>query len=122
MEPPASEEPIPLSQNTYNQILIPEQTGPSQEGMHNGHISAELDFALVWPDTEDLYENLMSSDPLSQWQLPLGQLSMATNASFGPTSTPFDRGPSIGPIPSGETHQAVHNVSEMVTALVRFPG
>lgn len=55
----------------------------------------------------------------NQWQMPLGSLPISARAgsTFGNASSFHDRGTSIGAIPSGESHQAVHNVSEMVTAL-----
>ena len=104
-------------------MLPPEPSAPNSGVVQNGPLSAELDFDLVWPDSEDLFETLMSSESASQWQVPLGSLPISTRASsvsFGPASSSFDKGPSIGAIPSGESHQAVHNVSEMVTALVSF--
>jgi hypothetical protein len=104
-------------------MLPPEPSAPNPGVVQNGPLSAELDFDLVWPDSEDLFETLMSSDSANQWQVPLGSLPISTrasSASFGPASSSFDKGPSIGAIPSGESHQAVHNVSEMVTALVSF--
>jgi hypothetical protein len=106
-------------------MLPPEQSTPNPGIVQNGPLSAELDFDLVWPDSEDLFETLMSSEPANQWQVPLGSLpisTLANSASFGPASSSFDKGPSIGAIPSGESHQAVHCVSEMVTALVSLHG
>ena len=102
-------------------MLPPDPNASNPAGPHNNPVTADLDFDLVWPDSEDLFETLMSSESANQWQLPLGAFPLSTGASstsFGPTSSSFDKGPSIGAIPSGESHQAVHNVSEMVTALV----
>jgi hypothetical protein len=102
-------------------MLPPEHSTSNLGVVQNGPLSADLDFELVWPDSEDLFETLMSSESANQWQMPLGTLPISTrssSASFGPASSSFDKGPSIGAIPSGESHQAVHNVSEMVTALV----
>ncbi|KAF7886179.1 hypothetical protein EAF00_010282 [Botryotinia globosa] len=83
----------------------------------------DLDFELIWPDSEDLFETLMSSDPTNSWQMPIGMLpvpittrSRINNGSFG-IPGPFQEKGSIGSIPVGESHQAVHNVSEMVTSL-----
>ncbi|KAJ8060435.1 hypothetical protein OCU04_010762 [Sclerotinia nivalis] len=84
----------------------------------------DLDFELIWPDSEDLFETLMSTDPMNPWQMPIGILpvpittpSHVSNGSFG-IPGPFQEKGSIGSIPVGESHQAVHNVSEMVTSLV----
>jgi hypothetical protein len=86
--------------------------------------AAELDFELIWPDSEDLFQTIMSSDAVNQWQIPLGTLPfpaddhLASNNSFGSPCSFDDRVPSIGAIPSGGNHQAVHNVSKMITSLV----
>jgi hypothetical protein len=85
---------------------------------------AELDFDLIWPDSENLFQTIMSSDTVSQWQVPLGSLLFPAadqpvcNNSFGSPSSFDDRVPSIDAIPSGGNHQAVHNVSKMITSLV----
>jgi hypothetical protein len=86
--------------------------------------TAELDFELIWPDSEDLFQTIMSSDAVNHWQVPLGTLPFpaesyaASNSSFGSPSSFDDRVPSIGTIPSGGNHQAVQNVSKMITSLV----
>jgi hypothetical protein len=92
--------------------------------MHNVPQSADLDFDLIWPDSEDLFETLMASENTNQWQMPFTTLPITShalqvnNSSIG-TPNPFrDKAPSIGNIPTGESHRAVHNVSEMVTTLV----
>jgi len=64
--------------------------------VQNAPLTADLDFSLVWPDSEYLFENLISSEAMNQWQMPLGTLPIST---FGTT------GSSIGTIPSGESHQ-----------------
>lgn len=85
---------------------------------------AELNFDLIWPDSEDLFQTIMSSDAVNHWQLPLGTLPVsaesypASNISFDSPSSFDDRPPSIGAIPSGGNHQAVHNVSNMIASLV----
>lgn len=86
----------------------------------------DLDFELIWPDSEDLFETLMSSDPMNPWQMPIGILPVPSttrahmnNGSFG-VAGPFQEKGSIGSIPVGESHRAVHNVSEMITSLVSF--
>ena len=86
--------------------------------------TAELDFELIWPDSEDLFQTIMSSDAVNHWQVPLGTLPFpaenyaASNSSFGSPSSFDDRVPSIGTIPSGGNHQAVQDVSKMITSLV----
>lgn len=79
----------------------------------------ELDFDLVWPDSEQLFEAIMASDTgSSQWQMPLGTLPI-TSHSQHPNSGPIgDRPPPIEAIPLGGNHQAVHGVSKMISSLV----
>ncbi|OQV05806.1 Fungal specific transcription factor domain-containing protein [Cladophialophora immunda] len=82
--------------------------------------AGDLDFELIWPDSEDLLQTLMSSDASNQWQIPLGTLPFSATPSTAdlPFETPssFDeRPPSIGAIPSGGNHQAVQDVSKMVS-------
>jgi hypothetical protein len=92
--------------------------------VYNGPLSTELDFDLVWPGSEALCKTLKSAQSANQWQVPMGVLPIsrrASSATFGPSSSSFDKGPSIEAIPSGDSHQAVHNVSEMVTVLVGSP-
>ncbi|PQE03653.1 C2H2 type zinc finger domain protein [Rutstroemia sp. NJR-2017a BBW] len=104
-----------------HQGMVPEQCVSNTALQTTPSSSAELDFELIWPDSEDLFETLMSTDPTSQWQMPMGTLPISTrtnlnNSIFG-TPGPFHDKSSIGAIPIGESHQAVHNVSEMVTSL-----
>ncbi|KXG54204.1 Transcription factor [Penicillium griseofulvum] len=89
-------------------------------GMHN--IASELDFALVWPDSENLFQSLMSSDTTDQWQMPLGTLPFPpvvqdiNGMNFVSPNSFDDRRSSVGAIPSGGGHQAVRDVTEMVTS------
>jgi hypothetical protein len=90
--------------------------------MHN--IASELDFELVWPDSEDLFQSLMSSDTTDQWQMPLGTLPFPpviqdmNGMSFGSPNLFDDHRSTVGAIPSGGGHQAVQDVTEMVTSSV----
>ncbi|KIY00008.1 uncharacterized protein Z520_04645 [Fonsecaea multimorphosa CBS 102226] len=82
--------------------------------------AGDLDFELIWPDSEDLLQTLMSSDASNQWQIPLGTLPFSATPSTADkcfeTPSSFDeRPPSIGAIPSGGNHQAVQDVSKMVS-------
>lgn len=86
--------------------------------------SADLDFDLMWPDSEDLFETLMATETTNQWQMPLTTLPISSkslytsNNAFTSPNAFREQEPSIGQIPSGESHKAVHNVSNMVTTLV----
>jgi hypothetical protein len=90
--------------------------------------TADVDFELIWPDSEDLLQTLFSSDVTNQWQIPLGTLpfsatpSSIETASFE-TPSSFDRRPvSIEAIPLGGNHQAVQDVSKMISSVVSiFP-
>jgi len=73
---------------------------------------SDLDFELIWPDSEDLFQTIMSSNVSNQRQLPLGTLSflpesyLSRNTSTGSPSSFNDRPPSIGVVPSGGNYQA----------------
>jgi hypothetical protein len=102
----------------------PKRQRATAAGLQQATPEAELDFELIWPDSEDLFQNIMSSDAVNQWQLPLATFPFpaencaASNSSFGSPSSFDDRVPSIGAIPSGGNHQAVQDVSKMITSLV----
>lgn len=84
--------------------------------------NSELDLQLVWPDSEDLFQTLISADPVPH--TPLGALPLS--ATFDATSfvDPFggerrpDQRPARETIPAGGGHMAVHGVSKMISALV----
>lgn len=88
-------------------------------GMQN--VASDLDFALIWPDSESLFQTLMSSDTTDQWQMPLGTLPFppvvqdVNGMSFGSPNSFDDRSSSVGAIPSGGRHQALRDGTEMVT-------
>ena len=100
--------------------------GCAQGGVEvqNPALSTDMDFDLIWPDSEELLENLVSLDSSTQWQSSLGTLPISiggsdtSNTTFESANSFHDKTSSIGVIPSGESHQAVHNVSEMVTEFV----
>ncbi|KAJ5824983.1 hypothetical protein N7447_007323 [Penicillium robsamsonii] len=99
-----------------------DESHPEDHGsMHNAAL--EVDFALVWPDSENLFQSLMSSDTTDQWQIPLGTLPFSpivqdiNGMNFGSPNLFDDRRTSVGAIPSGGGHQAVRDVTEMVTSL-----
>lgn len=87
--------------------------------------TVDLDFDLIWPDSEDLFETLLTSESRNQWQMPLPTLPISVHTptpsifSIGTPQAYHEKSPSTASIPSGESSQAVHNVSEMVTSLVR---
>ncbi len=109
----------------------PDESGfsmPESESLPVPHTSiqtSDLDFDLIWPDSEDLFQSLMSTEVANQWQIPLGTIpfsaspaASAADLSFGSPSC-FDQRPaSIGAIPSGGNHQAVQDVSTMISNLV----
>ena len=98
------------------------------EGTHpdlppNGFHMPELDFELMFPDSADLYQTLMSQDTCLQWQMPLGTLpfpseapphSVDGSASYGTPASLDDRVSSIGAIPTGGNNQALQDVRRMV--------
>lgn len=83
--------------------------------------SADLDFDLMWPDTEDLFETLMAPDPTNPLQIPYSNSYPSPSQSgfsFGTPASIIDKASPMSSVCSGESHRAVHNVSEMVTNLV----
>lgn len=95
---------------------------------HDTHQAADLDFSLVWPDSEDLFQTLMSSEGANEWQMPIMPLGAfppppatpeSSNNHFESPNFFGDRSSSIGNIPSGGSHQAVRDVTDMVTSSVR---
>ena len=101
-----------------------------QPSLHSGiqHAAADIDFSLIWPDSESLFQSIMSTGTTDQWQMPLGTLPFppvvqdVSTISFGSPNSFDDRSSSIGTIPSGGSHQAVRDVTEMVTSSVSFLG
>lgn len=90
------------------------------------HQGTELDFDLIWPDSEDLFQTIISTDTAYQFQMPPGALPFSVSASPSSsdlalaTPSSFDERPSsIGAIPSGGNSQAVQDVSKMISNLVR---
>ncbi|KAJ9610238.1 hypothetical protein H2200_005015 [Cladophialophora chaetospira] len=78
----------------------------------------DLDFELIWPDSEDLLQTLLSTDATNQF--PLGTLPFSAPSSSSDmtydTPSSFDERPSsIGAIPFGANQQAVQDVSKMVS-------
>lgn len=93
---------------------------------HGLNAASDIDFSLIWPDSENLFQSIMSTGATDQWQMPLGALPFppvvqdVSTMNFGSPSSFDDRSSSIGAIPSGGGHQAVRDVTEMVTSSVRF--
>ncbi|KAL4872737.1 hypothetical protein BDV12DRAFT_125710 [Aspergillus spectabilis] len=98
------------------------ETSDAQQAANLQAVASDLDFALIWPDSEDLFQSIMSSDTSDQWQIPLGALPIppvvqdVSGMNFGSPNSFDDRASSIGTIPSGGSHQAVRDVSDMVTS------
>lgn len=118
-----SESPAPNGPPSDISTSYGEQSTPISN-VFNMPQSADLDFDLIWPDSEDLFETLMASENTTQWQMPFATLPITSHvlqASNNLVEAPTPsrgKSSSIGTIPSGESHRAVHNVSEMVTTLV----
>ncbi|KAL4988245.1 hypothetical protein BDW68DRAFT_99097 [Aspergillus falconensis] len=97
-------------------------TSDAQQASGLQGVASDLDFALIWPDSENLFQSIMSSDSPDQWQIPLGSLPIppvvqdVSGMNFGSPNSFDDRASSIGTIPSGGSHQAVRDVSDMVTS------
>ncbi|KAJ5335037.1 hypothetical protein N7452_007440 [Penicillium brevicompactum] len=98
------------------------QSWDEASGDTSMHAASELDLTLIWPDSENLFQSLMSSDTTDQWQMPLGTLPFPPvvqdvhSMTFGSPSSFSDRGSSIGTMPPGGGHKAVQDLAEMVTS------
>lgn len=107
----------PAPSHTWNTPPSGQQSGFQQA-------ASDLDFSLIWPDSENLFHSIMSSDTTEHWQMPLGTLPFppvvqdVSTINFGSPNSFDDRSSSIGAIPSGGSHQAVRDVTEMVTSSV----
>ncbi|OBT48809.1 hypothetical protein VE00_00682 [Pseudogymnoascus sp. WSF 3629] len=112
----------------------PEQTWMEQQSMNSDVPdmlqAPDIGSDLIWPDSETLFQTIMSMDSTNQWQMPLGTLpflpgvqqagsDICDNQSnnFKSPDSFDDRGPAISAIPSGGSHRAVHDVSKMVSNL-----
>lgn len=76
--------------------------------------AADLDFQLMWPDSENLFQTIMSSD-VNSWPMPLGLLPFPPHSDAGSLAS-FES-PALS-VPTGESQQAVQDVSQMITNLV----
>lgn len=99
--------------------------GTTQSTQQHGlNAASDIDFSLIWPDSENLFQSIMSTGTTDQWQMPLGTLPFppvvqdVSTMNFGSPDSFDDRSSSIGAIPSGGSHQAVRDVTEMVTSSV----
>ena len=100
--------------------LLPRQAPASSNGtIPQATPLSDLGFELMWPDSEYLFQTIMSPNPLTfpSEPAPPSELSVGT-----PSSTFDERVPSIDSIPSGGNHKAVHDVSQMVVRWVRSIG
>lgn len=90
---------------------------PAQDASFAGFepSNVDLDLQLMWPDSENLFHTIMSSDVASQWSMPLGTLPFPptpdTLGAENVETTP-------GFVPPGEGQAAVQDLSQMVTNLV----
>lgn len=121
---------IPVDRSSSQQSVQDNYWGDQDESAtssslgQNVPLSADLDFDLIWPDSEQLFESLMALESINPRQmsggaLPVSNLSQSLGNSTVSGSGSFHNiSPLNGVVSAGESHQAVHNVSEMVTALV----
>jgi hypothetical protein len=113
--------PAPNRAQSVHFTSYEEQNTPV-ESVINVPQSPDLNFDLIWPDPEDLFETLMASENTNQWQMPFTTFPIASQVlrdnDYTTEANFHDKRPSISSIPNGESHRVVHNVSEMVTTLV----
>lgn len=130
----ASIDSLPSWDANHASTAGPDDSAPAwntpQPSQHSDmqHAAADIDFSLIWPDSENLFQSIMSTGTTDQWQMPLGTLPFppvvqdVSTMNFGSPNSFDDRSSSIGTIPSGGSHQAVRDVTEMVTSSVGFLG
>jgi hypothetical protein len=85
--------------------------------------SSELNFELIWQESEDLFQTIMSGDLTTQHIFPVGTFPFDTTSPLDPSiSIPSpstsSRVESIAAIPSGGNQRAVQDVSKMISSLV----
>lgn len=113
---------LPAPNRAQNHFTSYGEQNTPVESVLNVPQSPDLNFDLIWPDSEDLFETLMASENTNQWQMPLTTLPITSQVlrenNYMTEANVHDKRPSISSIPNGESHRVVHNVSEMVTTLV----
>ncbi|KAF2666591.1 C2H2 type zinc finger domain protein, partial [Microthyrium microscopicum] len=74
---------------------------------------------LVWPDSEDLFNDIMLGDVIPQQLLSFGTLPIETQLLIDPLppATSSDPAESIDAIPTGGNRRAVQDVSKMIANL-----
>ncbi|KAF7719002.1 Zinc finger C2H2 type domain-containing protein [Penicillium ucsense] len=81
---------------------------------------SELDFDLIWPDTENLFQSIVATDEFDHWKMLSGTLPFPliaqdiNGASLGSPVSFNERGSPVGAIPYGGGHRAVQDVTELV--------
>jgi hypothetical protein len=85
--------------------------------------STDLNFELIWPDSEDLFQTIMSTElMIATRPSNNGEFSFDSPLAIDPalsTSSPFsDQVESVQTIPSGSNQRAVQDVSKMISSLV----
>ncbi|GLA18151.1 hypothetical protein AnigIFM62618_005306 [Aspergillus niger] len=88
------------------------------QGTHN--VGVDLGFSLIFSDTENLFQCLTSSDTADQWQMPFETLLYPltvqdVNALHFEPSKFEDHTSLVGAIPRGGGHQAMRDVTQLVT-------
>ncbi|ESZ95895.1 hypothetical protein SBOR_3708 [Sclerotinia borealis F-4128] len=115
---PAIDTTLQVEMPRIQQGIMEDRGGAGHSMIGNTPFStADIDFELIWPDSEDLFETLMSSDPTNSWQIPIGTLpipittrSHINNGCFGIPGPSHEKG-SIGSIPSSTVTAAVEATS-----------
>ncbi|KAI2793312.1 hypothetical protein POX_b03366 [Penicillium oxalicum] len=108
------------SENLTESGSISEQQAAKELNLRN--TPSDVDFDLIWPDSEELFQSIMATDVSDQWQMLSGTLPfpLVAHDTPGPlfrSPVSFDdRGSSVGDIPNGSGHRAVHDVTELVAS------
>lgn len=112
---------VEQSNRTLPQI---EETSGDALGFQDDLQFSDADLNLIWPDSEELFNSLLSSDFSNSW-LPAGTLPLPSADVYlagsglptadGQGQKADDHPPSRSELQAGDGHHAVHGVSQMVS-------
>lgn len=71
-------------------------------GFQDANALSDMDFSLMWPDSEDLFQSIFSTDFSNSWQVPPGTLPLPSGTLSLPPApqTQIARPPRLHPLPA----------------------
>ena len=125
---PSDVEPSNDQASSLPGVAFGEGDGPVLRTSHGDSVPTQtVDFPdigldLMWPDSEDLFQSILSSDLGTSWQLPPGTLPLPSRGLTPENSVAITIGASTAGqllagkgVQSGDNQHAVHGVSAMVS-------